>query len=244
MEIKDYPKHLELLANNKFIRQYINERSKATLHQQASDLASSLNKNEDEPQWCISIPRESPFEFIPNDGLQVDISFIIEGKGNKIVKQNLEMRVWSLKKNLSYREKLDSDRIREELQYFNWKRVISRFHFDLRNDNSILPEPICHLQVGGDSGDCLKNAGNIKENCWHPKKVAIPRFFHLPVDIIMICELVLVNFFPKETEDFRKRREWINLVKKSEELFCRSTFEKYIRCFEDKNQTLLGNLIT
>lgn len=250
MDIKEYPKHLSMLAKNKHFEKLVDQRSKAMLIKRADDLTSSLNNKKDSsPPWQFDIPRNAPFEFVQKDGLQVDISCIIVGKGNYIKKQNFEIRVWSLNENLSYREGIDSPTLKDELQLANWKRVVSRFHFDLRVDekkdkNDKISEPICHLQVGGDSGACVTNGiQDIKENCWHPKKVAVPRFFHLPFDMVLMCEFILVNFFETETEDLRKRHEWIRLVKDSEELFCRPYLEKYISYFNDEKQTLLGNLI-
>jgi hypothetical protein len=248
VQIKEYPKHLNLLAKNKHVGKLINDRSKAILIQRASDLTNSLSRRGvSNPPWGFYIPRETPFEFVQKDGMQVDVSCIIEGKGKDILKQNFEIRVWSLDEKLSYREGIDSPELRDELQSSNWKRVISRFHFDLRmeKDKEKIPEPICHLQVGGDSGTCVTNGEqDIKENCWHPDKIRVPRFFHLPYDMVMMCEFILVNFFPTETEDLRKRHEWIRLVKDSEELFCRPYFEKYISYFNDNKQTLLGHLIS
>ncbi len=260
MEIKEYPKNLNLLAKNKHLFRFFDGRSRSMLIKQADDLANALNRSgATNPCWSFCIPRDTPFEFIQNNGLQVDISCIIEGKGNNISKQNFEIRIWSLDENLSYREGIDSPELRAELEQSSWKRVVSRFHFDLRVDDSgmedneekrkkkknKIPEPICHLQVGGDSGSFVTNGyQDIKENCWHPKKVAVPRFFHLPFDMILICEFILVNFFPNETEDLRKRDEWIQLVKDSEELFFKPYLEMYINYFYDDRETMLGNLIS
>lgn len=249
VEIREYPANLRRLASNQIANRYIESYSKSKLFSIAESLETSLkmkSKNQSNPLWKIKIERDKPLVFVTNkDKLQVDICCDIRGKGNDILKQNVEMRVWSLDQSMSYRDKVDSVTLKDELEYAGWKRVISRFHFDLRNDDTTVPEPICHLQVGGDSGACLNNESQkIKENCWHPPQLSVPRFFHVPFDIVLLSEFVLMNFFPNETRDLRKKPEWIKLIKKSEDFFCKKYIENYLRYLMDENQTLLGNLAT
>nr|WP_321496609.1 hypothetical protein [uncultured Methanolobus sp.] len=246
MNINEYPACLRRLANDHVASKYIESSCKSELYRIASELETSLKmkKKKVSPSWNIKINRDKPLVFISNKkNLQVDVCCEIKGEGDTILKQNVELRIWSLNQSLSYRDKIDSDHLKIDLESANWKRVISRFHFDLRSDDAKLPEPICHLQVGGDSGTCLPNGGQlIKENCWHPPQLSVPRFFHVPFDIILISEFILTNFFPIESMDLRKKPEWIKLIKKSEEFFCRVHIENYLRYLEDENQTLLGNL--
>jgi len=186
--------------------------------------------------WQVSIPRESPFTFRENsDRLQADVTGIIEGEGDGVKEVRTLLRVWSLDAALCYRANIDAEQVRSKFDEMR-RRVMVRFHFDCREKCFTRPEPIYHLQVGGVA---LEN-----ENCWFPKQLEIPRFHFPPMDIILLCELVLVNLFPKNSRNLREKPEWKKLVMKSQNAFQRSyldTFHDYVR---DTTNTILGNLIS
>lgn len=248
MEISEYPQNLKTFLD-KYGRGYLDYSTTSSLYKTVKDMGelvdvSKNKKRKTPPSWAVKIERNKPLVFVKNkDNLQVDICCDIQGKGNVVTKQNIELRVWSLNQQMSYRDEVDSLALKDELEIVNWKRVISRFHFDLKTTDTTKPEPICHLQIGGDSGSCLSEGSvSIKENCWHPSQLSIPRFFHVPFDIILICEFILVNFFPNESLDTRKKPEWVQLVKKSEEFFCKEYIKKCFDSLNDSKQTMLGNL--
>ncbi len=236
MRIKNYPLSLKLLVNQRNgIEKFLKGGSKQILIHRAEALKSTIKRGSN---WRFSIPIEHPLIFIENNSqLQVDISCELEGRDDTIIKQNIILRLWSLDENLSYREEVDSTELKVKLEHNIWRRVILRFHFDLKESNGKQLEPKYHFHVGG---RCRTN----DENCWLPEQIDIPRFPCPPMDLILICEFLLINFFPKESEQLRKYPEWQSLVRKSQDLFLKPYYEdckeKYLK---DENETLLGNLV-
>ena len=236
MRIKDYPLVLELLVNQRNgIEEFLEGGSKNILINRARSLKSTIKRGR---TWRFSIPIDHPLMFIKNNSqLQVDISCEIEGRGDIITKQNIILRLWSFDKNLCSREEIDSTELKVKLDHNNCKRVMLRFHFDFKEPNGKQLEPKYHFHVGG---RCRTD----DENCWLPEQIDIPRFPCPPMDLILICEFLLINFFPKESEQLRKKPEWQSLVRKSQDLFLKPYYDictkKYLK---DQNETLLGNLV-
>lgn len=241
MLIDEYPKNLEILAQQQYIGRYLDTASKGILFERAKSLRQFLQRRKKRPmEWEFSIPKEHPLTFIKNevDGckLQIDISCQIEGTGDDIKRQNILVRVWSWEKDISYREGIDAAELKNELEKLGWKRSMLRFHFDLRDSKAEIQEPIYHLHVGGIPED--------NEYCWFPKKIKVPRFPYSPMDIILICEFILVNFFQKESEELRKKPEWKSLVKKSQETFQKDYYNMCMEYITKGPDTLLDNLVT
>ncbi len=236
LEIREYPKNLELLANQ-HIGKFLEGDSKEILISRARSLGSDIRRNMED--WRFSISREHPLTFKKNNRkLKIDISCEIEGIGDDIKKQNILLRVWCLDENICYRDGIDHPEIRNELESIGWKRVILRFHFDLREPKVKQPEPLYHLQVGG-----INPMGD--ENCWLPEQIEIPRFPYPPMDIILLCEFVLMNFFPEDYEKLREKPEWRSLVRKSQVLFQKHYFKMCWRCLNrSSDATLMENLVT
>lgn len=204
MEIRDYPRNLELLVNM-HIQKFLEVGSKEILINKARSLKSTIQKSNN---WRFSISPEHPLTFKKNDlNLQVDFSCEIEGVGNDFKKHNIQLRIWCLDENICYRAGLDHPKIKEDLGTCGWKRVILRFHFDLKGEGAQI-EPLYHLHVGG------KNRMD-DEFCWFPENIDVPRFPYQPTDIILLSEFVLMNFFQEDYKKIRKKPEWISLVRKS-----------------------------
>ena len=235
MRIRDYPRILEVFVNY-HIGDFLDPASKQMLILKARSLRTTIQRGGG--TWRFSISRESPLTFKENNrNLQIDISCEIEGENNKVKKQNILLRIWCFDKNICYREGIDHPDIKDKLANSDWKRVILRFHFDLRAPNVKQPEPLYHLQVGG------RNP-NDDENCWLPEQIEVPRFPYPPMDIILLCEFILMNFFHEYYEKIRKKPEWISLVRKSQEFFQKPYFKMCYKCFNQDNDTLMGNLVT
>jgi len=239
MLIKEYSRHLEMLAQEGYVGSYLEEGSKHLLIERAKILNTCIRKNKKgHAEWRILISREKPLTFIKSDvdnlKLQVDISCEIEGIGDEIKKHNILLRVWSLDEKISYRDDMDAVELKNKLECLGWRRVMLRIHFDRRDKDVKKPEPLHHLQMGGDPKD--------DENCWFPKQIKVPRFPNPPIDLILLFELVLMNFFPIKSEQLRKKPEWKGLVRKSQEIFLRPYLTKCIKHLDNKNNTLLGHL--
>lgn len=240
MGIEEYPRNLEMLARS-YITDYLAEGSKEILIQRARQLAFFIrNKRKKTPaRWMFSIPFERPLVFKVSDvdglKLQVDIVCEIEGCGNDINKHNIVLRVWSLDERVSYREMLDAIELKDVLASCGWKRVMLRFHLDLRDPKVRKPEPLYHLQVGGNPrGD---------ENCWLHESIEVPRFHYPLMDVVLLCEFILVNFFHEKSEGLRQKPEWRSLVRKSQDIFQKDYFTNCVNHLKDDVGTLLENWI-
>ena len=236
MKIEEYPRNLAMLARA-YITGFLEESSRAALIERADQLRFVIkNKRKKTPAtWKFSIPLERPlvFKMAEVDGfrLQADIACDIEGCGDDINRQSAVLRVWSLDENVSYREQLDTVGLKGILESCGWKRVILRFHLDRRDPQARKPEPLYHLQVGGIARD--------EENCWLHKSIDGPRFHHPPMDIVLLCEFILVNLFDKESENLRKKPEWRSLVRKSQDIFQGDYFTNCVNRLKDTTSTLL-----
>jgi hypothetical protein len=95
------------------------------------------------------------------------------------------------------------------------------FHIDLKNAKTRNPEPWNHLQVKGFES---------------------PRFPFPPMDLVLLCEFVLINFFPKESIDLRQDPAWKSLVLNSQELFIKDYLCKCLECLNNPDETFMGHL--
>jgi len=238
MWIEEYLRNLQILAQLKYLGGYLAPLSKEALLEPVGQLRDFVQnaKRRKGFRWNFSIPRERPLSFKPNETrLEVDLAGIIEGEGDDLREVRTLLRVWSRDKGMCYRVGVDSEQIGERFAQTG-RRVIVRYHFDLRASKVKRPAPISHLQVGGDALD--------EENCWFPKHLEIPRFHFPPMDIVLLCELVLANFFHQESENLRKTPEWVSLVRKCQDAFQLNYFKQFHSCFKNDANTLLGHLIS
>ena len=238
MWIEEYATNLTFLTGPKLLGRYLTPETKTTIQNKAAELrgiATDVRRARNSRVWTFSIPREYPIKFIENrNRFQVDISGTIKGNDDSIEKVGTLLRVWSLNKNICYREGIDSKEAKTLFDQTK-RRVIVRFHFDRREEKATKPEPIYHMQVGG--------VAHMEENCWFPN-LEIPRLQFPPMDIILLSELVLVNFFHDDSRDLREKPEWKSLVIKSQKAFQNQYFDdfhSYINCETD---TILGKLIS
>jgi hypothetical protein len=215
-KFKEYPRNLRILGE--YINDYVDSRSKALLNEISNRISTSTispKKKKQPVTWRMSISKENPLVFKKSSEgkfeVHVDLSCEIEGEvtsldSDKIVltKYNVLIRIWSHQEKISYRERIDAPELRQELERQSWNRVISRFHIDLREIKAKIPEPLYHLHFGGRSED--------NEYCWIPSNLNEPRFFCFPMDLILLCEFILTNFFPGESANLRKAPEWKRMI--------------------------------
>lgn len=243
---KEYPKNLKLLKE--YIKHYLDENSQTVLdetHSKMSALISSRNGHKGPLTWRVFITRKRPLTFKESSegrfSLHIDLSCDMEGRADSLnsdqvslTKYNVSVRMWSHQEEISYRKGIDDPRLEEELENRNWRRVMSRWHMDLRDVNTRKPEPLYHLHFGGRTED--------GEYCWFPEKLEEPRFCCFPMDLILLCEFILINFFPKESEKLREKPEWRRLVQKSQHLYVNPYFNQLKKLLDCDSDTLLGHL--
>ena len=173
--------------------------------------AKFKNDPHNHPEWGYDIPEKSPLRFKPStvrDGVTVDVYCWLRWSDGTGVpsKQDIKMRIWSQEKAIIYRPDLDSKCVDVKLKDSTRKqpgRVISRFHFDradLSQGKGNEYHPEFHMQIGGDSKDY--------ELCWHPDTFDVPRIPHPPMELLLTCQLVAINFFPEKYDMIRREPHW------------------------------------
>ncbi len=246
MTFRNYPLSLRILEE--YIRDYLEPCSHGTLSNVAANITQSISSHRSKTtplHWSIAIPKEHPLKFILSDEcgyiLHVDLFCRMQGevKPRRFDTVTLKLysvafRMWSHDKDISYRSKWDADELKQKLNDQEWKRVMKRFHIDLRDKNPGLPEPLYHLHLGGIAED--------DEYSWVPKTIGEPRFHYFPMDLVLLSEFILMNFFPAKSRDLREKPEWKGLVKKSQDLYFKPYFEKLSAYLNNNNDTLLGHL--
>ncbi len=190
-------------------------------------------------EWGYEITPLTPLQFKTSlcggHLLRVDISCDLRWSNEKMLKQDVAMRVWATEEKLVFREKWDSHQVLDYLtasSSSDLKRVMFRCHFDLAASNQ--PGPENHLQVGGN--------GVIEEQCWFPDSVKIPRFAYPPMDLLLVCQMVAANFFPDEYNNIRKQPAWRRRVINSERLLWKPYYDRcqeYFNGHENASTTWL-----
>jgi hypothetical protein len=243
---RKYPSNLRSLET--YIRDYLEPCSHGTLSDVSANLNQSISRHGSRRtplQWNITISKENPLKFKLSDDcgckLHVDLFCRIQGEFKPrrfddvtFKSYSVVFRIWSHDKDISYRNEWDAAELEQKLHKQEWKRVVKRFHLDLRDKNTRLPEPLYHLHFGGIAED--------DEYFWVPKTIGEPRLHYFPMDLVLLCEFILMNFFPAESKYLREGPEWKSLVRKSQDLYFKPYLEKLSAYLEDSNDTLLGHL--
>lgn len=246
MSFEEYSSSLRSLE--RYIRSYLEPCSHGTLSDVAEKLRQTISRHgcrKTPLQWSITILKENPLKFkLSNEcGCMLHVDLFCRIKGEAVPRRfdtvtfklySVGFRMWSHDKDTSYRNEWDADELEQKLRKQEWKRVVKRFHLDLRDKNTHLPEPLYHLHFGGIADD--------DEYFWVPKTIGEPRFHYFPLDLVLLCEFILMNFFPAESEYLREGPEWKRLVRKSQDLYFKSYIKKLSEYLEDGSDTLLGHL--
>jgi hypothetical protein len=94
-----------------------------------------------------------------------------------------------------------------------------RHHLDFAEASQ--PGPLWHLQTGGNPPGQSKF-----ETSW----LKIPRWPIAPADIVLACEVVLMNFFESDWNELRGDGLWTNLVQRSEDLLL-SGYQRHLASY-------------
>jgi len=96
-----------------------------------------------------------------------------------------------------------------------------KFHIDQKVPDT--QEPWHHLHMGGFDE---------------------PRFPYPPMDIILLSELILINYFQEVSEDLRKDGGWKGLIINSQKIFQKEYYETCWNCIKNnENATLMEHLL-
>jgi len=86
--------------------------------------------------------------------------------------------------------------------------VLVRFHIDRANAGQA--GPLFHLQYGGHSPGSDRDRQDFE--------LREPRWAHPPLDIILLCEVVVANFYTATWSEIKRQKGWIELVSMSQQL--------------------------
>jgi hypothetical protein len=169
--------------------------------------------------WGYCIDPDSPLCFEPRaiNGMNVwaDLycTILWKEEGALPVEQCIHLRVWSDEIDRIYREDWDSEHVYNNLT--DEGRVMFRCHFDLADPGG--PGPEYHLQFGGNP--------RVNELCWLPEFMKLPRLPYPPMDLVLICQLIAVNFYWDEYIEFRETAEWISALRNSQQYLLKDYYE-------------------
>jgi len=99
-------------------------------------------------------------------------------------------------------------------------RLIHRSHIDLATHNEegkYQDGPIFHLQFGGKSIE-IKSEPDVF-------KLRKPRWLHPPMDLVLISEMLIANFYPEQWNKLKNQDNWIDLVTDSQMLCYKPFFD-------------------
>ncbi len=108
-----------------------------------------------------------------------------------------------------------------EILYEDNNQLISRYHIDLADikNGKYQSAPLFHLQFGG---------GNSPET--DTFKLKQPRWLHPPMDLILMTEVVIANFYPDQWKKLRFQTGWVKLVIESQKL----CYGRFLKLAKDK----------
>lgn len=191
----------------------------ANFHKVISDLRSYRNAK----KWSFTVDLDSPIEF------EVAKGFINQDEAVKILLSAEGLSVDS-SKNFPF-ESMDICLL---VQNFSGETV-ARWHFDFANEKngSMQSGPLTHLQFGGHiaGGDRSKD---------YPLKV--PRWSHPPMDLALLCEVIVANFFPNQWDSIKENPSWCESISISEKLCYSAYVAKLAHNLNTSNTTFLGEV--
>jgi len=168
------------------------------------EAASTLRRYGSDKAWHYRIERSKPLILIPvsSTRLNADIYPIvfIDIEVDEALLEEKGFPIKTLNLTLEIRNKSND-------------RLIHRSHIDLgtRNEEGKYQDgSIFHLQFGGKSG--------AKENEPDIFKLRRPRWLHPPMDLILMTEMLIANFYPEQWNKLKKQDNWITLVTDSQML--------------------------
>jgi len=175
------------------------------------DAASRLKAFGSSKSWRYRIERSKPLILIPvlSAKLNADISPIV------FIDIEVDEALWEKK-----RFPLKTLNLTLEIINKSNGRLIHRSHIDLatcNNKGEYQDGPIFHLQFGGKSG--------AKENEPAIFKLRRPRWLHPPMDLFLMAEMLIANFYPEQWDKLKKQGDWISLVTDSQKLCYKPFFD-------------------
>lgn len=207
------PTAKEMASSLRYLHQQLSTLSLIDYNQSSGimEAASKLKAFGSSKTWHYSIERCKPLILIsvPNARLNADIYpkvFIdIEVDEALIDKKGFPLKTL----------KLTLEIINASNGY-----LVHRSHVDLAtcNDQGRYQEgPIFHLQFGGKSGKIICEPDVLK--------LREPRWLHPPMDLILISEMLIANFYSEKWNELKNQDGWIALITDSQKLCYKPFFD-------------------
>ena len=198
----DAGKALQAIANKLHAAQVIEPEGLDTLNRVARDLKSKKrNKN-----WRLEV----------DDGQPVLFKIGQTPDGNK-VRPKIVFANIQVNQELENRPPFDCFDLAVLLEDES-QNPLSRWHIDLANSSGDVAQsgPLYHLQFGG------RNRGHDRDQD-HPIKE--PRWCHPPMELALVSEMLVANFFEAAWFNLRDDRAWCKNIN----LFQQLCYENYLR---------------
>lgn len=179
--------------------------------------------------WGFSI-KQTPLKFnrttINDYPFRIDLTCELRWKtDDQPIKSNIAVRLWALGKEMFFRKEWDAEHLGILLSN---QRVMTRFHLDLADPRQ--SAPLWHLQIGGIAEE--------NEYCWLHPKIDKPRFPFMPMDLVLVCELIGATFYEQEYKKIRKSSFWKGEIQKSQEILLKEYFKRGLDAITDKKSVL------
>lgn len=200
--------------------QILSDSGYASLCKVATEIKAYKNKKE----WDLSIDRDFPVSFNEAEN-------IVKESSNARIELSSEFISVNLNELFPFKA-LDISVLIKDLN----NQPISRWHFDLANfkdSGEMQPGPLTHIQYGG------RVVGQDRSED-HPLKV--PRWCHPPMDIILLCEAIVANFFPKKWDCIREELGWCDAVAKSQRICYSAYLVKMLKTLNTSGTTILREM--
>lgn len=112
---------------------------------------------------------------------------------------------------------------------------IGRWHFDFANQNtdSMQSGPLTHMQFGGHISGGNRN---------HDYSLKVPRWTHPPMDLSLLCEVIVANFFPHTWDLIKEDPAWCESISLSEKLCYSAYVSKLLTSLNASGTTFLNEV--
>lgn len=168
------------------------------------EAASKLRKYGSSKAWRYRIERSKPLILIPASSARLNVDIypivfidieideaLLEEKGFPFKTLSLTLEIVNKSNGL----------------------LIHRSHIDLATSNkqgNYQDGPMFHLQFGGKSSEKKTDADVFK--------LRKPRWLQPPMDLILMAEILIANFYPEQWEKLKNQPDWIALITDSQKL--------------------------
>lgn len=189
-----------------------------------SNVMTQLKRIGDKRSWNYSIDASSPIIF----------KAVLHDKIGKHIKPKIYMDV-EVDEKLIDKKIPPFSKLTSVLEVITDSNILQRFHIDLSSkkiDKTYQKAPLFHLQAGGHSPLGDRNA---------EFKLSEPRLLHPPMDVVLLSEVIVANFYPNEWKRIKSQPGWSGIICDSQKLCYSFYFEVAKKCL-DSSSSLLCSL--